>query len=108
VFTGFRPLIEDFTMFGALVILTILGFVGGTAYRNVAKGNWGAAPVLIAAYMTILWTPITWFWIYNSLTATIVVVALLVWTVRAWRRGRRHPLPAFGGVPQLAGAKPER
>jgi oligosaccharide repeat unit polymerase len=88
VFTGFRPLIEDFTMPGALVALTLLGFAGGIGYRNVAKGNWGGAPVLIAAYMTILWTPITWFWIYNSLTATIVVVALFIWSVRLWRRGR--------------------
>lgn len=88
VFTGFRPLIEDFTMAGALVALTLLGFVGGIGYRNVAKGNWGGAPLLIAAYMTILWTPITWFWIYNSLTVTLAIIALFIWGVRLWRRGR--------------------
>ena len=90
VFTGFRPLIEDFGMVGALVILTLLGFVAGLGFRNVARGNWSGAPILIAAYMTIIWTPITWFWIYNSLTMTVIATALFVWFIRAWRRGRTH------------------
>ena len=94
VFTGFRPLIEDFGMIGALIVLTILGLVAGIAFRNVAKGNWGGAPVLIAAYMTIIWTPITWFWIYNSLTATVVATAIFIWVIRSWRRGRRHTFAA--------------
>ncbi|HMA20682.1 MAG TPA: hypothetical protein VKO87_07750, partial [Gemmatimonadaceae bacterium] len=63
---------------------------GGASYRSVARGNAGAVPVLIAAYMTILWTPITWFWIYNSLTATVVVIGLMVVVVRILR-GARAP-----------------
>lgn len=88
IFTGFRPLIQDFTIPGALAILTLLGFVGGIAYRLVAIGRWEAVPVLVAVYMTVFWTPITWFWIYNSLTATVFALAIIVWVVRTWRRAR--------------------
>ena len=92
IYTGFRPLIQDFTMPGALAILAFLGLVGGASYRAVARGNWGAVPVLVAAYMTMIWTPITWFWIYNSLTATVVAVGLIVFFIRLWRRSRHVPL----------------
>ena len=85
IFTGFRPLIQDFTMPGALVMLGILGFVAGYSFRSVAAGKWGSSPVLAASYMTILWTPITWFWIYNSLTITVFAIGFLILVVRLWR-----------------------
>ncbi len=106
IFTGFRPLIEDFSISGALVVLALLGLVSGIAFRLVAAGRWGAVPVLAAAYMTILWTPITWFWIYNSLTATVVGLALLIWVLRTWRRGR-PPRLVLGGA-SLAGSTTTR
>lgn len=87
IYTGFRPLIQDFTIPGALAILALLGFVGGTGFRLVAAGRWSALPLLLVAYVTILWTPITWFWIYNSLTATIAIVGLIVFVLRVWRGG---------------------
>ncbi len=85
IYTGFRPLIQDFTIPGALAILAVLGFVGGMGFRLVAAGEWSAVPLLLIAYVTILWTPITWFWIYNSLTATVFAVALMVFFIRLWR-----------------------
>ena len=85
IFTGFRPLIQDFTMPGALVMLGILGFIGGYSFRQVAAGRWASTPVLGAVYMTILWTPITWFWIYNSLTITVFAIGFLIVVVRLWR-----------------------
>ncbi len=85
IFTGFRPLIQDFTMPGALIMLGILGFIGGYTFRLVAAGRSGSTPVLAAAYMTILWTPITWFWIYNSLTITVFAIGFLILVVRLWR-----------------------
>ncbi|MDO8501868.1 MAG: oligosaccharide repeat unit polymerase [Gemmatimonadaceae bacterium] len=88
IFTGFRPLIQDFTIPGALTILALLGLVGGIAYRLVAIGRWEAVPVLVGAYVTIMWTPITWFWIYNSLTATVFALAIIIWVLRTWRRAR--------------------
>jgi oligosaccharide repeat unit polymerase len=89
VYTGFRPLIEDFTIPGALAMLALVGAVGGMGFRLVAAGSWSAVPLLILAYMTIFWTPITWFWIYNSLTATVVAVGVIVFFVRLWRGRRR-------------------
>jgi hypothetical protein len=89
VYTGFRPLIEDFTIPGALAILGLVGVAGGAGFRLVAAGSWSAVPLLILAYMTILWTPITWFWIYNSLTATVLAIGLIVLFVRIWRGTRR-------------------
>jgi len=88
IFTGFRPLIEDFTIPGALVVLVLMGFVGGLGFRNVAAGKWSGFPLLLIAYQTTLWTPITWFWIYNSLTATLFTVILLLWFIRLWRGSR--------------------
>ncbi len=85
IYTGFRPLIQDFTIPGALVILVLLGFIGGTGFRLVAAGRWSAVPLLIIAYVTIFWTPITWFWIYNSLTATVAAIGLIVFFIRVLR-----------------------
>jgi oligosaccharide repeat unit polymerase len=85
VFTGFRPLIEDFTIPGALAILGLMGFVGGAGFRMVAAGRWSGMPLLVAVYMTIFWTPITWFWIYNSLTATVLALGAVVLFIRLWR-----------------------
>jgi oligosaccharide repeat unit polymerase len=93
VFTGFRPLIQDFTVAGALVALALVGAVGGAGFRLVAAGKWSAVPLLLIAYVTIFWTPVTWFWIYNSLTATVVAIALIVLFVRVWR-GRHHAATA--------------
>lgn len=85
IYTAFRPLIQDFSIPGALLVLTALGFVGGVGFRLVAAGRWSGAPLLLIAYVTIFWTPITWFWIYNSLTATVVAVGLIVLFIRMWR-----------------------
>ena len=92
IYTAFRPLIQDFTIPGALVVLAILGFVGGLGFRNVAAGRWSGVPLLLIAYVTTLWSPITWFWIYNSLTATLFTLTLLVWLIRLWRGGQRPAL----------------
>lgn len=85
IYTAFRPLIQDFSIPGALAILAMLGLVGGIGFRKVAAGEWSGAPLLLIAYVTIFWTPITWFWIYNSLTATVVAVGLIVYLLRLLR-----------------------
>ena len=87
IYTAFRPLIQDFTIPGALFVLSLLGFVGGIGFRGVARGKWSAAPLLLVAYYTTMWSPITWFWIYNSLTATLIAVAVVVVGIRLWRGG---------------------
>jgi len=92
IYTAFRPLIQDFTIPGALVVLALLGFMGGIGFRFVAAGRWSGMPLLVAAYVTIFWTPITWFWIYNSLTATVLAIFMTVMLVRLWR-GKQQPAP---------------
>ena len=85
IYTGFRPLIQDFGIPGALIILMLLGLVGGIGFRLVAAGKWIAVPLLLIAYVTILWSPITWFWIYNSLTVAVVSIGVLILAMKLWR-----------------------
>jgi oligosaccharide repeat unit polymerase len=92
IYTAFRPLIQDFSIPGALVVLALLGAIGGAGFRLVTSGHWSGVTLLLIAYVTIFWTPITWFWIYNSLTATVVAVGLIVLFVRIWRGTRPAPL----------------
>jgi oligosaccharide repeat unit polymerase len=88
IYTAFRPLIQDFTLPGAIAMLTLVGFVGGIAFRLVAAGRWAAVPVLIGVYATIMWTPITWFWVYNSLTAAVLGLCIVLFCLRMWRVSR--------------------
>jgi len=90
IFTAFRPLIQDFTIPGALVVLALLGFVGGVGFRLVAAGQWSGVPLLLIAYQTMIWTPITWLWVYNSLTATMIAVVVMIFLVRLWRGRPPH------------------
>ena len=98
IYTGFRPLIEDFTIPGALTVLAFLGFIGGVGFRRVAMGKWSGLPLLLISYYTTMASPIAWLWIYNSLTATLVAVSVLVIVVRLWRgsrsTARNEALPA--------------
>jgi hypothetical protein len=48
-------------------------------------GKWSGLPLLLITYYTTMASPIAWIWIYNSLTATLVAVAVLVVLVRLWR-----------------------
>jgi len=89
IYTGFRPLIQDFGIPGALAILTVLGIIGGAGFRLVAAGRWSAMPLLMIAYVTIFWSPVTWFWIYNSLTATVLATGVIVLLIRVWRGQHR-------------------
>ena len=50
IYTAFRPLIQDFSFPGSLVVLTLLGLVGGMGFRLVAAGHWSAWPLLIGTY----------------------------------------------------------
>lgn len=85
IYTAFRPLIQDFTIPGALALLAVLGFVGGLGFRLVCAGRWSGMPLLLIAYVTTMWTPITWIWIYNSLTATVVAIFIALIVIRLWR-----------------------
>lgn len=108
VYTAFRPLIEDFTMGGALAVLALLGFVGGVGFRLVAIGRWSAVPLLMIAYTTTLWTPVTWFWLYNSLTATVLAIGLILFFIRVVRGVRSVTAASLeiGGIDGAASPLP--
>jgi len=102
IYTAFRPLIQDFTLPGALTVLALLGFIGGVGFRMVAMGHWSGVPLLIIAYATTMWSPVTWIWIYNSLTMTVVALAILVLIIRVWRGkspGERAPWVSPRSIP---------
>lgn len=94
IYTAFRPLIQDYTIPGALAVLGLLGFVGGVGFRLVASGKWSGFPLLLVVYQTIMFTPITWLWVYNSLTATLLVVAILVFLIQLWHGRALVPVPS--------------
>lgn len=104
IYTAFRPLIQDFTIPGALTVLGLLGFIGGVGFRGVAGGKWSWLPPLLIMYYTTMWSPITWFWIYNSLTAALFSVGVLLVFIRLIRGSRvprdtgRHSPITFGNV----------
>jgi hypothetical protein len=95
VYTGFRFLIQDFTIPGALAVLGLVGLVGGISFRLVASGRWAAVPILIGTYATIMWTPVAWIWVYNSLTATIVGLVILLFVFRHLKISRALMAPVL-------------
>lgn len=50
VYTAFRQLIEDFTLFGAVIFFVIFGVIIGITYRKVMNGKVYWLPILIAFY----------------------------------------------------------
>jgi hypothetical protein len=78
IYTVFRPLIEDFTVAGALTFLMLLGILGGVGFRGVTKGGWWAMPCLLVFYAVTLWSPITWLLIYNSQIAAVLGLAVVL------------------------------
>jgi oligosaccharide repeat unit polymerase len=78
IYTAFRPLIEDFTLPGALAFLLLLGFGAGLGFRAVSRGGWWAVPLLLTFYAVTLWSPITWLLLYNSELAAVAALALVI------------------------------
>ena len=86
IYTMFRPLIQDFTLVGALVALTVLGLIGGVAYRAVGRGRIELVPVLAGFYATTLFSAITSIWVYNSMMAVFVLFAVATLAYGRYRR----------------------
>jgi oligosaccharide repeat unit polymerase len=101
IYTVFRPLIQDFTIPGALAFLLLLGLAGGAGYRAVGHGKWWAAPLLLIFYAVTIDSPITSLLAYNSqIAATGALAAVLLltpylpgrWPSRWLRRKPYQPL----------------
>jgi oligosaccharide repeat unit polymerase len=89
VFTYFRELIEDATLTGSLVVMLVLGFCGGCAYRKVSERRAAWIGILAAFYAGALFG-LTSIFDYNSLIlalALYLVVCVLLWhekEILAW------------------------
>lgn len=66
VYTGFRQLIEDYTILGALGVLIPIGFLAGVAYVELKSGAVEWLPVLALFYSTTLSSYIANPLYYNS------------------------------------------
>lgn len=81
VFTYFRELIEDATLTGSLVVMLVLGFCAGAAYRKVTERRAAWIGILAAFYAGALLV-LTSIFDYNSM-----ILALVLYSA-AWARPR--------------------
>ena len=84
VYTIFRPLIEDFGIYGALLFLFFFGCITKMALAtilvryNIAFGQ----TILTAAYCYILWSFVASFFSYTSYIAMLAVMLVTFWLVQ--------------------------
>jgi oligosaccharide repeat unit polymerase len=78
VFTYFRELIQDATLTGSLIVMLVLAFCGGFAYRKVAERNIAWIGVLAAFYAGALFG-VSSIFDYNSM----ILAFVLYWAVWA-------------------------
>jgi oligosaccharide repeat unit polymerase len=85
VFTIFRGLIDDFTLFGSLAVVLVVSFCAGVAYRRVQQHEAHWIGALAGFYALTLWYVVSIF-NYNS-----VLLALTTYSViwMAQQRPRR-------------------
>jgi oligosaccharide repeat unit polymerase len=85
VYTYVRGLIQDFTLFGALLALFVAGLGGGSAYRAAHAHSLAAMPVLAAFYAFSIWYLISIF-SYNSVIVALAGLAVCWWlAIRGYR-----------------------
>jgi oligosaccharide repeat unit polymerase len=70
VYTYLRGLIQDFTLFGALVVLFLAGLAGGWAYCAARAQSVAAMPVLASFHAFSIWYLVSIF-SYNSLIVAL-------------------------------------
>jgi len=105
IYTVFRGLIEDFGFAGALVSLSIVGFIAGWAYRQVRAGQSWYCLILAGYYACCIWSPIASFFVYNGLVLAWLVGAVALWWP-LWDMDRR--MTRSMRVAQTLGAKVNR
>jgi hypothetical protein len=83
IYTGLRPLLEDFGIVGALAFASVLSFAAGLGWRALQTGRRiGAAPV-VAFTAYVLWSPITSIFVYSTIIATVLAVSAFAWWIDA-------------------------
>jgi oligosaccharide repeat unit polymerase len=88
IYTIFRGLIEDFGVAGAWVVLALCGALSQWVFREVERGGLLWVVGLAVCYASVLFSPLNSMFIFNSVAAGWVVVAIVWWVVAA------PPMPA--------------
>ena len=91
VYTAFRPLIEDFTVLGALGVVLGTGALSGLCFGRLRSGRAGSlcAAFTAAMYFYIFYAFITSPWAYASYSAAAVTFFVYLVIIKAARRKER-------------------
>ena len=87
VYTLFRSLIEDFTVPGAIAVLSLVGILGGAAHLQVRNGRIAAITVLAGFYSWTVFGFAGSIWAYNSVIAAFLICGAVLWRLET-RVGR--------------------
>lgn len=80
IYTGLRPLIEDFSIPGALAFTFVFAALGGFGWVLLRKGKLWGAPVVASYLLFVFLSPITCVYTYSStLGAVVLFTILLAW-----------------------------
>lgn len=77
IFTLFRLLIDDYSIFGVHILFFILGYLSYLFYEGILNGNWLYIPFLSAIYSFQLWSFIASFFTYNTNILAFLLFGLL-------------------------------
>lgn len=95
IYTAFRGLVEDFTLFGAAVLCILFGYRTGRSYSRVGQGSVFDVLMLVGFYGFLLWSPIGSIFVYNGPILGLIVAGVVF--ARA-KRTRHCLLRARGRV----------
>jgi hypothetical protein len=88
VFTIFKPIIDDYTLGGSLVVFLLVGIAAGWSYRQLVEGRqlWPAAFLVMFYNNSLIGGG--WYFNYNSVTGAHLLVLLYLYWFQSSRRGR--------------------
>jgi oligosaccharide repeat unit polymerase len=84
VYTAFRPLIEDFSSIGAIVVMFFTGILSGFCFGRIKAGTARCLDIafITAMYFYIFYSFMTSPWTYASNTAAVVLFLCYLWLIR--------------------------
>ena len=82
IYTVFRPLIEDFTFAGALMVLALTGFVTGFSFVRMRNGSVASIAVVSLFYSFVAWSHVTSLLAYNTILLAFVLWWMTLITLR--------------------------
>ncbi|MHC1706084.1 MAG: O-antigen polymerase [Bacteroidales bacterium] len=78
IFTLFRLLIDDYSIFSVHLLMLILGFLARYFYYALLAGKWIFLPLLSAVFALIFWSFIASFFTYNTNILAFIIFGLLI------------------------------